>query len=237
MKQTLSLLGITMFAIPLLAADNNNDIKAAAEKLGKNYSWRTTVAAPEAGGGGRFRPGPTEGKSDDGTLMLSMTRGDNTTEAVIKGDKTVVKVEGEWKTLEDLAQDGQGPGRFIGFILRGYKAPAADAPDIAARTKELKKEGDVYSGELTDEGAKSLLMFRGGRGGGGQGNAPTPGKASGSVKFWVKDGKLSKYEYKVSGTITFNGEDRDIDRTTTVEIKEVGSTKINIPDEAKKKLS
>jgi hypothetical protein len=232
MKKNLSLFSITMLALPLLAADD--EIKAAAEKLGKNYSWRTTVAVP-GGGGGRFRPGPTEGKSDDGTVMLSMTRGDNTMEAVMKGDKTVVKVEGEWRTLDDLAKDDQGPGRFIGFILRGFKAPATDAPDIAGKTKDLKKEGDVYSGELTDEGAKNLLMFRGGRG--GQGNAPMPSKASGSVKFWVKDGKLSKYEYKVSGTVTFNGEDRDIDRTTTVEIKDIGSTKIEVPEDAKKKLS
>lgn len=219
---------------PLLGSDAD-DIKAAAKQLGKNYSWRSTVAVPEGGGGGRFRPGPTEGKTDDGTVMLTMTRGDNTVQAVLKGEKTVVKLEGEWRTLEDLTQDGQqGPGRFIAFVLRGYKAPAVDAADIAGKTKELKKDGDAYSGDLTEEAAKTLLMFRGGRGGQG---APTPTKASGSAKFWVKDGKLAKYEYKVSGTMNFNGEDRDIERTTTVEIKDIGSTKLDIPEDAKKKLS
>jgi hypothetical protein len=34
-----------------------------------------------------------------------------------------------------------------------------------------------------------------------------------------------------------NGDDRDIDRTTTVEIKDVGSTKITVPNEAKSKMS
>jgi len=29
----------------------------------------------------------------------------------------------------------------------------------------------------------------------------------------------------------------DIDRTTTIEIKEVGTTKINVPDDAKKKMT
>jgi hypothetical protein len=61
--------------------------------------------------------------------------------------------------------------------------------------------------------------------------------AKGSVKFWVKDGVISKYEFKVSGTVTMGGNDRDVDRTTTVEIKDVGTTKLALPDEAKSKLS
>src|SRR5206468_4731839 len=55
--------------------------------------------------------------------------------------------------------------------------------------------------------------------------------------IWVKDGVLAKYEFKVQGTMSFNGNDVDIDRTTTVEIKDVGSTKVELPDEAKKKVS
>ena len=41
----------------------------------------------------------------------------------------------------------------------------------------------------------------------------------------------------MQGTISFNGNDVDIDRTTTVEIKDVGSTKVDVPEEANKKLS
>ena len=53
----------------------------------------------------------------------------------------------------------------------------------------------------------------------------------------MKDGQLAKYEYKVTGTINFGGEDRDVERTTTVEIKEVGTTKIEVPEDAKKKMA
>ena len=56
------------------------------------------------------------------------------------------------------------------------------------------------------------------------------------MKFWVKDGVLSKYEVKVQGKVSFNGNDRDVDRTTTVQIKDVGTTKIQVSDAAKKKL-
>lgn len=36
--------------------------------------------------------------------------------------------------------------------------------------------------------------------------------------------------------MTWNNNDIDIDRTTTVEIKDVGATKLSVPEEAKKKL-
>ena len=48
---------------------------------------------------------------------------------------------------------------------------------------------------------------------------------------------LAKYEFKVSGKISFNGNDRDVERTTTVETKDVGSTKVEVPEAAKKKLT
>ena len=53
---------------------------------------------------------------------------------------------------------------------------------------------------------------------------------------WRKDGALVKYVVNVKGTVSFGGQDRDIDRTTTTEFKKVGSTKVSVPDEAKKKL-
>jgi hypothetical protein len=92
-------------------------------------------------------------------------------------------------------------------------------------------DGDAYSGDLTEEGATSYVRF--GRGGDGS----TVSNAKGSVKFWLKDGVISKYEYKVKGTVTSNGNDREVDRATTVEIKDVGTTKVDVPAEAKKKLS
>ena len=233
---------ITLLAGSLIAADSGpkDDVKTAAGKLAakSNYSWKTTVETPGGGGGGRFRPGPTEGKTEkDGFTFLSMTRGDNTIEAVLKAGKGALKTADGWKSLAEATEGGDGqpnPARFIGRMLQNFKTPAAQAEDLAAKTKELKKSDDAYTGELTEAGAKELLTF-GPRPGGG--NAPTPSNAKGSVKFWLKDGALSKYEFKLQGTINFNGNDVEVDRTTTVEIKDVGSTKLDVPEEAKKKLS
>ena len=164
-----------------------------------------------------------------------MTFGDNKTEAFLKGGKGAAKTSDEgWQSLKELASDGgqPSPRSFLARILENFKAPAPEAADLLAKAKEIKKTDDVFSADFTDEGAKSLLTFRGGRG-----DAPEPKNAKGSVKFWVKDGVLSKYQYKLEGTINFGGEDRDVDRTTTVELKDLGKTKIETPEDAKKKLS
>jgi hypothetical protein len=125
----------------------------------------------------------------------------------------------------------------MGFRLRNLKAPAAEAADLIGKTKDIAKAGDAYAGDLTEDAAKALLTMGGrGRRGGGGGGAPSITDAKGSVKFWLKDGAISKYQIKVSGTLTRNGTDTDVERTTTVEIKDIGNTTITLPDEAKSKL-
>jgi hypothetical protein len=225
----------TLTAASLLAAesDPSEAVKSAATKLGQqaSYSWKTTTEF------GNFT-GTSEGKTQkDGLVGLTMTFGDNTTQAFVKDGKGAVKAGDEdWQSLAELtkaAGSEPGPRTFLLRRLQTFKAPAAEAADLASKTKEVKKDGDAYAGDLTEAGAKELLAMGGRRGG----NAPEPKNAKGSVKFWLKDGLLAKFELKLQGTVNFNGEDRDIDRTTTVEIKDVGTTKVDVPEAAQKKLS
>jgi hypothetical protein len=224
-----------LLAGSLFAADSpKDDLKAATKKLGDNYSWKGSV---ENAGGGGFGAGPSEGKTAGGTTWLSMTRRDTTTEAVLMGSKGAVKTQDGWRSLADAAKDDGGggfnPTRFLALRLQNYKTPAAEAADLADKAKELKKEGDVITSDLTADGAKSLLTFR--FPGGGDG--PEVSNPKGSVKFWVKEGALTKYQFNVQGTVSFGGNDRGVNRTTTVEIKDVGTTKVDVPEDAKKKLS
>lgn len=206
------------------AASPKEEVIAAAKKLAEknNYSWKTVVVVPESA---RFKPGPSEGKTEkDGFTDVVMTFGENMAEAVLKGNKAVVtNPEGEWKDVSEL-ENAEGPGRFLGRIVRNLKPPAAEALELAAATADLKKEGDVYAGQMTDEGAKAQFRLA------------TPKTAKGSVKFWVKDGVLTKYEFKVQAKVDFNGNEVDVDRTTTVEIKDVNTTKVIVPEGAKKKF-
>jgi len=248
MNLRISLAGLLGLAFSLSAADSaaKDEVLNAAKKLAAapNYSWRsTTEMAGDGGGGGRMRPGPTEGRAEkDGVTQLTMTRGDTTTEAFLKADKSAVKTAEGWKTLAELSEGGGGgggggqrnPGRFLARTLTGYKAPAVEAQDLAGKVKELTQSADAWTGELPADAAKELLSFGGRRGGG---NGPSSENEKASVKFWVKEGVLSKYELHVQGTMSFNGNTLDVDRTTTVEIKDVGSTKITVPEDAQKKLS
>jgi hypothetical protein len=154
-------------------------------------------------------------------------------------NNVVVKTQDGWQKAEELTAGGGGggggfnPGSFFARQMQNLKTPAAEVEELVSKTKELKKDGDAYSGDLTEDGAKALLTFRGGRRG-----AAAPTNAKASVKFWVKDGEIVKYQTKATGKRqNQNGEEMDVERTTTVDIKDVGTTKLNVPDEAKKKLS
>jgi hypothetical protein len=236
MKRNILLSTFVLLAGSLIAADSSpkDDVTAAAKALAEksNYSWKTLV---DLGPNAQFTPGPTEGKTEkDGMTWLSVTFNDTTTEGLAKGGKVAVKTEEGWKTA-DAGGGGFNPAAFMGRRMQTLKAPAAEVEDLASKTKEIKKDGNTYSSDLTDEGAKALLAIGFGRRGG---QPPTVSNAKGSVKFWLKDGLVTKYETKVTGKRTSqNGDEVDIDRTTTVEIKDVGTTKLDVPAEAKEKLS
>lgn len=212
------------------------DVIASAKKLADkpNYSWTTTVFVPP-GTGGRFRPGPSFGKTEkEGYTWFSMIKGQHNALAVMKGGKGVVLWDGEWKTFDEMLQERQPrPERFLARKLKFFfKLPPAEAEDLVSKVKSLKKEADVYNGELSEHGAKALLTFRRSCDG-----DPMVSGGKGTARFWVTDGRLAKYEYHVEGLVHFNGEDRKIDRTVTTEIMEAGTTKVEVPQEAKNKLS
>lgn len=241
MKKNLVFSTALLLAGTLLAADASpkDELVAAAKKLAdkNNYSWKATL---DFGPNSPFQPGPTEGRTEkDGATWLSVSFNDNTTEGLMKGTNVAVKTEAGWQTAAEASGGGGGfnPGTFMARRMQNLKTPAVEVEDLVSKVKEIKKDGDTYSGELTEDGAKALLTAGfGGRRGGGQ--PPPASNAKGSVKFWLKDGALTKYESKVSGKRqNQNGEEVEIERTTTIEIKEVGTTKIEVPEAAAKKLS
>jgi len=253
MKKNLLLAAAFVFAGSLASvqAESKEEVKDAIKKLTEagNYSWTSTTARPEGAGGGGAgagrggAAGATNGKFADGLVYLTSTRGDRTTESLVKGEKAATKGQDGWAAVEVRpagdAAGGQGRQRFgRGRNLLNFKAPATQAEELLGQVAELKKDGDVYTGALTEEAAKGLVTFGGGgrRGGAAGGNAdrPQPTGVKATAKFWIKDGVLAKYETVTAGTISFNGNDRDLGRTTTVEIKDAGSTKIEVPEEAKK---
>ena len=119
--------------------------------------------------------------------------------------------------------------------LRTYQAPSAESAALAGNVKDLQAADGAFSGELKEDAAKELLLV-GVRRREGQ-EPPKTTDAKGSVKFWIKDGALTKYEIKVQGKVTAGDRESDINRTTTVEIKDAGTTKLEVPAEAKAKMT
>ena len=104
-------------------------------------------------------------------------------------------------------------------------------PSLFAEFHMEKESNGFYAGEMAPDTAKALFSLLGRR-------AAEAPEAKGSVKFWVKDGQLDRYEVNVHGKITV-GEDKhevEISQTANVEIKEIGTTKVSLPGEARKKL-
>jgi hypothetical protein len=223
-----------LIASSLMAADSppKEMVTAAAKKLGAqtNYTWTATVVVPDDA---PFKPGPTQGKAEkEGFVVLSLSIFDNQIQAVLKGKKGAATTEdGSWKTTEELEQQ-EGPGRFMSIVLRVIKRPADEAAELASFAKDLTKDGDTYVSDLTEEGAKALQTFKM-RGG----DSMSVNEAKGSAKFWIKEGVLTKYEFKLKGKMRFGDNEFPNDRTTTVEIKDVNNTKVEVPEAAKKKLS
>ena len=221
---------VALMAGSLLAAyaDPKDDVTNAAQKLaaGSNYTWQATVTVPASN---RFKPGPTDGKLDGTVTDVKMSFRDNHTEIIMDGTNTVLTApdDGSWTKLSDL--DTEGPGRFMSMMVQNFKAPAAQAIDLVGDTQSLLQSGNSYTGPLTEEGAKDLLAFR-------RGSNVSVTNPSGTATFWVDGGQLTKFEYSVKGTITFNGNERPADRTVTVAISDVGKTKIDVPADAKKLL-
>ncbi|HUR60557.1 MAG TPA: hypothetical protein VM029_22745 [Opitutaceae bacterium] len=131
---------------------------------------------------------------------------------------------------------GRGGGGF-GFGGGGQNNPAEEVTALLAQAKNFKSADGAIVGDLSDEAVTQRLSF-GGRGRGGQGGdaPPAPKNASGTVKFWLKDGAIAKYQVHVKGTTAGRNGEQERDTTTTVEIKDIGTAKVNVPDGAKKKL-
>jgi hypothetical protein len=236
LKQIFALGLVGLAATGLIAAESNSKDKVttAAKQLGEknNYSWTTSTKEADGSPG---RLGPIEGKAEKaGVTGLSFSVGGIPVEVFMKGEKGAAKALEGWQTFDEVAQAGGTAAAVVRF-LRSYKSPVTDSSSLLGKVKELKEADGAFAGELKDDAVKEMLLF-GTRQREGQ-EPPKTTDPKGSVKFWIKDGALSKIEINVQGKVTAGERESEINRTTTVEIKDVGTTKLELPEEAKQKLA
>lgn len=135
---------------------------------------------------------------------------------------------------------GRGPASGEETDPRGYSnlqntlsRPHEEIAIIVAGATDLKAEGEVVSGVLSETAAKLLLVHAGQK-------DIIPLHAAGTVRLWVKGGALVKYETRLEGVLRVeNSSGRrevTVNQTATTTLSEVGTTKLEVAPEAAKKL-
>jgi len=227
MKKELLICTVFTALLGVAQADPAEDLANAGKKLAaaKNYTW-----ASSSKWGDREARVTTGKTGSGGHTHLTIPMGDNSLEVLVRNGHVAFKGEAGWQLASAEAEGEENRRlRFLGRMAANYESPAKRVEEVIAGIQELKAEEGAYRGRLSEETAKNLMSWRG-RGGGGE--APAIAGAAGSVVLHVADGMVTKYELTLSGKMTFNDQERDISRTTTIEFSEVGSTSFDIPEEA-----
>jgi hypothetical protein len=231
---TIGLIGLLAHTLSAAESSPQDKIVSATRQLGAkpNYSWTTTT---KEGDGNSRSVGPIDGKADKGGLtFLSFSIGGIPVEVFMNGQKGAAKALEGWQTFDEIAQTSGTAAAVVRF-LRSYKAPGIESAALSAKVKDVKDADGILSGELKEDAAKELLES-GARRREWQ-EPPKIENPKGSVKFWIQNGALTKYEVNIQGKVTAGDRESEVNRTTTVEIKDAGSTKLELPADAKQKMS
>jgi putative heme-binding domain-containing protein len=232
-------------AIQPPAINEKEELAAAIRALAEapSYGWTTTVNAAELGplGGGG---GVTTGRFEKGGYTLvAMPSGAGPIEFATRNGKSAVMVEGSWQTLEQAsARSGRSPQGFgmpTGFersTITDFKLPAARAAELLANGTGFHRIGDAVSVDLTPSAAAELLeadgpsSFRRRRGGTLSAPLADP---RGSLSFRLESGQLKEFTVTLGGLRRIMGNEIKLDRAATTKITEVGSTKVDMPEDAR----
>ena len=111
--------------------------------------------------------------------------------------------------------------------------PHEEIAIIVAGAAGMKAEGEVVSGALSETAAKLLLVHDGQR-------DRVPLQAGGTFRLWVRGGALVKYETKLEGRLQVDDSsgrrEVKVNQTATTTLSEVGTAKVEVPPEVRKRL-
>lgn len=208
----------------------------------KNYAW--TVSVPSAGRALPVREGKSEKDGfttvtfiDPQSPMLRQISRLNEGEvkAVFYGSENFVfQTTDGWKNGHELVT--LGSRRRVGPRDPDYwislQSPGEELEIIVGSYTELHEVKGGVAGTLSDDGARQLL---------GSVKAPAV-SATGTFVLALSGGTLAAFVIDLSGTVMTGppGEEKESPpqrRVLITELKEVGRTKVEVPDEARLKLS
>lgn len=106
---------------------------------------------------------------------------------------------------------------------------------IVSSHTDLKVDGELVTGTLTDLGAQ-LLLVRDGQ------KQIEPLRATGTFKIWLRAGTVTRYQLSLEGALSILSEKRGritmlVHQRSLTEISEVGTARVEIPELARTKLT
>ncbi len=202
------------------------ELDKATAKAGAmtNYSCTITVRTEGMGGEGQEQQS-IELQVQPGAAW-HLKAGDF--EAFKKGDTLAAKEGAAWKRLDKSAKQA-----IALSVVRGAHETLRElkSSSFKALKRDDSESGRCYAGELTEAALRQL--DQGGRG--GDRSLPKP---SGNAKIWVSgDGAVTKFEVYIESKMkSADNQEVMVKRMITAEIRDIGTTKYDVPPEAAKAL-
>jgi hypothetical protein len=231
-----------------------------------NYSWSSTIvddARTYELQGRTTKGGYTRMKTPVVNAIRRRLGRDVTdvqVDAIFRGNvKCVLQTDEGWKTVDELPRpDIRGPDVVIpvsttpGIVNKPPK-PRNDEVEVGPYSNlqlaishpheelgllvinhaNLKIEGDIVTGTITETGAQLLLVHDG---------QPeiTPRRATGTFKLFLSGNTVRRYQITLEGVLAIETavgrRDLTVHQKMDTTISAVGTTKVDVPDEVKRKL-
>jgi hypothetical protein len=240
LRTILFISGVLFTSVSIAAADPADDIQAAVTKVAQsdNYSWHTAIDGHSVFTPGPYGPGealpahtmPNErwsqtfdGKTNrDGLSLVTVSESGQSFDAVIVGQKAIIKVDNEWKTPDEI-QPGGGPMaafplrmtipiQFVVQWAKNFQSPAGLLLSELKNIQNIKSADGGYTADLPPE--------------------PNTHDTSRTIQVWIKDGSLTRFQIQTAGNLA----EQSWDNTDTTDLSGVGTTKVELPADAKAKL-
>jgi hypothetical protein len=221
--------------------DAKGDVEQALQKLAaaENFSW-VAMTIEETDGKDPKLADSVEGKSiKGGWSRLSRPKTKKSTDAFLKGERLALLTTQGWKAVDvkEVAPGAAKPAKDIrpAQDLLHAKSPLMEAKVLLGRLTELeRRENGLYSGRVAPLNVPILLEHAAAAGH----KIPGYDEPQMRVNFRIVEGLLGSYELVVSGRNTKAKKGQIVQSLVSmaVDFTDVGTTTLEIPDEARKLL-
>lgn len=126
-----------------------------------------------------------------------------------------------------------GPPAAYSNLQSTLSRPHEEIAVIVAGAGDMKADGEVITGTLSETAAALLLVHDGQK-------QITPQQAGGTFRLWVRDGVLTKYEATLEGKLSVETSagrrEVVVHQKSTTTLTKIGATVVDVPPEARRKL-